>query len=219
MAQSYDNPLNRYKKDIWSLCTTMHVFDNIPQDKENASKQVFENIISNYQSQILQQEHDGMLKQTILGEVSKGVEGFKQNLSNEFDQKMEAKQREFDKLMNNDVPETPHFGDEHGDEPIEKENLDALIQQQMEEREQVMNINDDKNTIVSVQSTNMSPITSPVTSPASKRESAVAFSANYDNHFIEMQSKIQQIQENIKIQTTILQQIVHSQIAILNKLK
>jgi hypothetical protein len=210
-AQSYDNPLTRYKKEIWSLCTNMHVFDHIPKDKVNATNQVFENVISNYQSQILQQENDAFLKQTILAEISKEVEGFKQTALS-FDQKMDAKQHEFDSLMNKNVPETPHFGDENGDEPIEKENLDALIQQQMEEREQVMNINDDKNTIVSD--------ISPTTSPVSKKEPAITtFSSNYDNQFIELQSQIQQMQENIKIQTTILQQIVHSQIAILNKLK
>ena len=212
IAQSYDNPLTRYKKEIWSLCTTMHVFDHIPKDKVNLTNQVFENIISNYQSQILQQENDAFLKQTILAEISKEVEAFKTNPLT-LDEKMEAKQHEFDTLMNKNVPETPHFGDDNGDEPIEQENLDVMIQQQMKEREQVMNINDDKNTVVSDQS--------PTTSPVSRKEPAITttFSSNYDDEFIELQSQIRQIQENIKIQTTILQQIVHSQIAILNKLK
>ena len=50
---NYDSPLVRFKKDLWSLCVSMKIFNDIPENNVEKAKNVFENVISNYNSQIL----------------------------------------------------------------------------------------------------------------------------------------------------------------------
>ena len=193
------------------------VFDYIGDENVEKTKQVFENIVANYQSQILQHEDKGnaaILYEKLINEISKELtplkkltrDSIQQDKKNQFDQQVEQKQKEFNTMMNKDVPPTPQFSDDQKDEPIEQENLDELIENQMREREKVMNMNE-----------NNEPQNTIVASPSH---------LPYEQHrttnipeIPELMMKINKIEETMKIQSTILQQIVQSQLAILRKLK
>lgn len=211
LSEQYDNPLTRFKKDLWSLCLSMKVFDHIQEDKVEQAKQSFENIVTNYQTQILQQdkqENDNMLKQTLLTKIKDELEPLKQlsrdsiqqNKKNEFDTKLEQKQNEFNNMMQKDIPETPQFGDGELDEPIGSENLDAMIQKQMKERENVLTLQQPENQIIANQS---------FVAPPVQQQSSVE----------RIEQQLNQLNENLKMQSSILQKIIQSQIAILNKIK
>ena len=213
----YDTFLVRFKKDLWNKCVEFKVFDYIGDENVEKTKQVFENIVANYQSQILQHEDKGnaaILYEKLINEISKELtplkkltrDSIQQDKKNQFDQQVEQKQKEFNTMMNKDVPPTPQFSDDQKDEPIEQENLDELIENQMREREKVMNINE-----------NNEPQNTIVASPSH---------LPYEQHrptnipeIPELMMKINKIEETMKIQSTILQQIVQSQLAILRKLK
>tara|TARA_B100001093_G_scaffold35028_1_gene30193 strand:+ start:3103 stop:3762 length:660 start_codon:yes stop_codon:yes gene_type:complete len=213
----YDNFLVRFKKDLWNKCVEFKVFDYIGDENVEKTKQVFENIVANYQSQILQHEDKGnaaILYEKLINEISKELtplkkltrDSIQQDKKNQFDQQVEQKQKEFNTMMNKDVPPTPQFSDDQKDEPIEQENLDELIENQMREREKVMNMNE-----------NNEPQNTIVASPSH---------LPYEQHrptnipeIPELMMKINKIEETMKIQSTILQQIVQSQLAILRKLK
>ena len=213
----YDTFLVRFKKDLWNKCVEFKVFDYIGDENVEKTKQVFENIVANYQSQILQHEDKGnaaILYEKLINEISKELtplkkltrDSIQQDKKNQFDQQVEQKQKEFNTMMNKDVPPTPQFSDDQKDEPIEQENLDELIENQMREREKVMNMNENnepQNTIVA----------SPSHLPYEQHRPT-------NIHEIpELMMKINKIEETMKIQSTILQQIVQSQLAILRKLK
>ena len=213
----YDTFLVRFKKDLWNKCVEFKVFDYIGDENVEKTKQVFENIVANYQSQILQHEDKGnaaILYEKLINEISKELtplkkltrDSIQQDKKNQFEQQVEQKQKEFNTMMNKDVPPTPQFSDDQKDEPIEQENLDELIENQMREREKVMNINE-----------NNEPQNTIVASPSH---------LPYEQHrptnipeIPELMMKINKIEETMKIQSTILQQIVQSQLAILRKLK
>ena len=158
----YDTFLVRFKKDLWNKCVEFKVFDYIGDENVEKTKQVFENIVANYQSQILQHEDKGnaaILYEKLINEISKELtplkkltrDSIQQDKKNQFEQQVEQKQKEFNTMMNKDVPPTPQFSDDQKDEPIEQENLDELIENQMREREKVMNMNENnepQNTIV-----------------------------------------------------------------------
>ena len=217
----YDTFLVRFKKDLWNKCVEFKVFDYIGDENVEKTKQVFENIVANYQSQILQHEDKGnaaILYEKLINEISKELtplkkltrDSIQQDKKNQFDQQVEQKQKEFNTMMNKDVPPTPQFSDDQKDEPIEKENLDELIEKQMREREKVMNRNE-----------NNEPQNIIVASP-----SHLPYEVNHVQHrpmniseIPELMMKINKIEETMKIQSTILQQIVQSQLAILRKLK
>ena len=213
----YDTFLVRFKKDLWNKCVEFKVFDYIGDENVEKTKQVFENIVANYQSQILQHEDKGnaaILYEKLINEISKELtplkkltrDSIQQDKKNQFEQQVEQKQKEFNTMMNKDVPPTPQFSDDQKDEPIEQENLDELIENQMREREKVMNMNENnepQNTIVA----------SPSHLPYEQHRPT-------NIHEIpELMMKINKIEETMKIQSTILQQIVQSQLAILRKLK
>ena len=223
--QLYDNPFTRYKKELWELCVSMNVFDNIPETNLEKTKSVFENIVTNYQTHILQQDDDKFLKQKIVTEINQEVSKLKEitrdalmeSKKNQFDLQLEEKQKEFNNMMQQNIPETPQFQDNQEDEPLEKENLDALIQQQMKERENVMNMNQDvQNKVVSdnMFSEKVAPIAStPITQPTSVVDPMSIHNIN------QLEQRLNIIEKNITLQSNILRQIVESQIAILNKLK
>ena len=199
--EEYDSFLTRFKKDLWNQCIQQKIFDFIPNENIEKTKQIFENTISNYQSQILQQEGKGdvqILYATIIQQISNELSPLK-NISRDnilqqkkdvFEQQVETKQKEFNMLMNKDPPPTPQFSDEQKDDPLNKKNLEELIQSQMKDRESVMNIN--QNNVIS------------------------------DNLFTKEPNEnpdYKKLEHQLKIQSSILQQIVQSQIAILKKLK
>ncbi len=219
----YDTPLVRFKKELWNLCLSMKVFAHIPENKVENAKQIFENIITNYQNQILQQQGTGnesMIKQTILSELNKDLtplkemtrDSIQQNKQSHFDEQLKEKENEFKSgMQQNAPPPLPAFGDEASDEPLDKDNLDRMIQNQMKERENVMNLNHLDNGSNHVVSTNRidNQINDPGLVPHDRNSSFVQ----------NINDKLDKLEQRIQIQSQILQQIVESQIKLLNKLK
>ena len=209
--ENYDNGLTRFKKELWSICTSMKVFDNIPEEQFEKVKQIFENSISNHQNQILQQQgegNDGVIKQTLVGEINKEVQSLKkitrdslqQDKKSKFDAQLQQKQKEFDSAMNKNVPPSPIFTDDVTEEPISGENLDAMIANQMKERESIFNSNNtETNQIISNQ-----PF-----------ENSIPIPIQQNN----LEEKINKIEKMIQFQSILLEKITQSQIAILNKIK
>jgi hypothetical protein len=217
----YDTFLVRFKKDLWNKCVEYKVFDYIGQEHLENTKKVFENIVSNYQTQILQhegQENTSVLYDKLINEISleltplkkitrDSIQKDKQEL---FDKQLVEKQNEFNTMMKKDVPPSPQFKDENKDDPIDQKNLDELIEKQMKEREKVMNINEqitepqntiiEQNPIIETREYNL-PEHSPMESPRIYNE------------------QLQKIEQRIQVQTMILQQILESQLTILKKLK
>lgn len=209
----YDNPMTRFKKDLWNLCISMNVFNNIDEDNLEKCKEIFENIVSNYQSQILQQqgENENFIKQAIITEINKQLKIFKNNSEikkNTFDLKLQEKEKEFNSLINKDVPKTPNFNDNNQEEPLNEESLELMIKQQMEHREKVMNINNNDSNMV-VGSNSFTEIDKNDENNNDKNE--------YNMIFKNIQLSLNKIEENLKIQTNVLKQIVQSQISILEK--
>mgnify|MGYP006203458941 CR=1 FL=1 len=121
--EQYDTFLTRFKKDLWTQCVQQKIFDFIPEDNVEKAKEVFENNVKNYQSQILQHEGKGnvnTLYPLLIQAISKEVVSLKsvsrddltQQKQNIFDQQLDAKQKEFNTMMNKDVPPKPRFSDE-----------------------------------------------------------------------------------------------------------
>ena len=103
-------------------------------------------------------------------------------------------------MMHKNVPETPNFGDMKEEPPLE--NIEALIEQQMKERERVMNINDETNQVVANNQF----------SHVEQHSSNIQDSSN-------IMEKLNILEEKIQIQSNVLTQIVQTLIVILNKLK
>lgn len=207
--ENYDNGLTRFKKELWSICTSMKVFDNIPEEQFEKVKQIFENSISNHQNQILQQQgegNDGVIKQTLVGEINKEVQSLKkvtrdslqQDKKSKFDAQLQQKQKEFDSAMNKNVPPSPIFTDDVTEEPISGENLDAMIANQMKERESIFNSTETNQIISNQPFENSRPI------PIQQNN---------------LEEKINKIEKMIQFQSILLEKITQSQIAILNKIK
>lgn len=207
--ENYDNGLTRFKKELWSICTSMKVFDNIPEEQFEKVKQIFENSISNYQNQILQQQgegNDGLIKQTLVGEINKEVQSLKkvtrdslqQDKKSKFEAQLQQKQKEFDSAMNKNVPPSPIFTDDVTEEPISGENLDAMIANQMKERESIFNSTATNQIISNQPFENNTPI------PIQQNN---------------LEEKINKIEKMIQFQSILLEKITQSQIAILNKIK
>mgnify|MGYP006241035171 CR=1 FL=1 len=221
----YDTPLVRFKKELWNLCLSMKIFSHIPENKVDNAKEIFETIVSNYQNQILQQQgkgNDSMIKQTLLTELNKELtplkemtrDSIQQNKQTQFDKQLKEKEKEFNSdMQQNRPPPLPAFGDETSDEPLDKENLDMMIQQQMKERENVMNLNHLDDNANHVVATNNVYSPNPIQTP-------VVVSQDSNTSFIQdIHTKVDKIEKHIQIQSQILQQIVESQIKLLNKLK
>ena len=100
--------------------------------------------------------------------------------------------------MNKTVPPSPIFTDDVTEEPISGENLDAMIANQMKERESIFN-STETNQIISNQ-----PF-----------ENSIPIPIQQNN----LEEKINKIEKMIQFQSILLEKITQSQIAILNKIK
>ena len=164
--------------------------------------------------------------------------------SSQFNQDYENKQKEFNVLMKKEQPEKPEFNDEAKDEPLSNENLDQLLQEQMKERDYLVNSNFDlsgnpdpafnipeKNTIIAVKPNNQSNSDSNTTLPNNNLLQMNNFTPlpsinetqDKTNLSIEEKEKLfellNKINETQKIQNSILNKLIISQISILEKLK
>ena len=223
--EQYDDFLTRFKKDLWAKCVEQKVFDYIPENKLDKTKEVFEMNVSNYQTQILQQDGQNnniSLYPTLIRSIQNDVNSLKditrdnvqQQRQESFEQEVDSKQQEFNTMMNKNVPPTPQFGDETSEEPLNKDSLDRLIQKQMKDRETIMNVNGTQEATNKIVSNN--EFTQLNTEQPFQTNNMIS---SQTSMISSQEETIQTILNLLKVQSGILQKIVQSQITILKKLK
>ena len=213
--ENYDNYLTKFKKQLWDLCIKNNIFNNIPDSSLDKVKEIFENNISNYKSQILQNDNNKEIISILINKINTEVsnlrsmktiitkEEIQQQSKHHFDEMVEAKQNEFNQLMKKENPETPNFSD-NKEEPINNEQFEQLINQQLQQRKEGIDINNSTNHIIENHSFSSLP-----------NESSLKTSDNKD--IIYIKEKIHNLDRNIEKISIILQKIINSQIALLKK--
>lgn len=243
--ENYSNFLTIFKGEFWNFCNNNNLFIGIPESNFDKVKVAIDNVVSNYQTQIQQNNNKPLLFQTLAKELNEQLNSLKimnsQQIQNKrsslFNQEYENKQKEFNMMMKKEQPKQPEFSDETKDEPLSNENLDKLLQEQMKQREYLvksnfdlsgnpspsLNINE-QNTIIAikpeennlVQQPQQSMVNFTPLSPISEKEDKTSLSEAEKNKLFELLNKISETQ---KIQNSILNKLIVSQINILEKLK
>ena len=101
---------NQIQKDLWAKCVEQKVFDYIPENKLDKTKEVFEMNVYNYQTQILQQDGQNnsiSLYPTLIRSIQNDVNSLKditrdnvhQQRQESFEQEVESKQQEFNTMI------------------------------------------------------------------------------------------------------------------------
>ena len=242
--ENYSNFLTVFKGEFWNFCNQNNLFIGIPESNFDKVKTAIDNVVSNYQSQIQQNNNKPLLFQVLAKELSDQLNPLKimnsQQIHNEksskFNQDYENKQKEFNMMMKKEQPKQPEFSDETKDEPLSNENLDHLLQEQMKQREYlvkssfdlsgnpepVLNISE-QNTIVAIkpelndlnkQNSSMNNFLSLPSIP--EVEDKTNMSNEEKQKLFELLDKISETQ---KLQNSILNKLIVSQINILEKLK
>ena len=213
--ENYDNYLTKFKKQLWDLCIQNSIFNNIPDSSLVQVKEIFENNISNYKTQILQNDDNKSITSILINKINTEVsnlrsmktiitkEEIQQQSKDHFDEMVEAKVNEFNQLIQKDNPETPNFSD-HKEEPINNEQFEQLINQQLQQRKEGIDINNNTNHIVENHSFSSLP-----------NQSSLKTEDNEDIRYIK--EKIHNLDRNIEKISIILQKIINSQIALLKK--
>lgn len=237
---NYDNYLTRFKKELWDNCLNNNIFNNIPENSIENVKEIFENNISNYNSQILQNENSKEMMILLINKINNDVSSLRsmqtivsreerqQSSRENFDKALETKQKEFNSLIKSDTPNEPIFSDNNEEEPINDKKLEELINKQMREREEIMSVNKppspstnteqafdlqnnkDENKIVS-----NNQYTSINNKTVPFNEETLENNSNQQLNIII--HKINNIEKNIEKLSNILQKVVNSQIALLKK--
>ena len=244
--ENYSNFLTIFKGEFWNFCNNNNLFIGIPESNFDKVKVAIDNVVSNYQTQIQQNNNKPLLFQTLAKELNEQLNSLKimnsQQIQNEksslFNQEYENKQKEFNMMMKKEQPKQPEFSDETKDEPLTNENLDQLLQEQMKQREYLvkssfdlsgnpepaLNISE-QNTIVAIKPepnnlipqqpqqsmSNFTPL-----SPIPETEDKTSITNDEKKQLFELLNKISDTQ---KIQNSILNKLIVSQISILEKLK
>ena len=213
--EDYDNYLTKFKKQLWDLCIQNSIFNNIPDSSLVQVKEIFEKNISNYKTQILQNDNNKEITSILINKINTEVsnlrsmktiitkEEIQQQSKDHFDEMVEAKVNEFNQFIQKDNPETPNFSD-HKEEPINNEQFEQLINQQLQQRKEGIDINNNTNHIVENHSFSSLP-----------NQSSLKTEDNEDIQYIK--AKIDNLDRNIEKISIILQKIINSQIALLKK--
>ena len=247
--ENYNNFMTIFKGEFWNFCNQNNLFIGIPESNFDKVKIAIDNIVSNYQNQIQQNNNKPLLFQVLAKELNSQLNSLKimnsQQIQNEkssqFQQDYENKQKEFNVMMKKEQPKQPEFNDENKDEPLTNENLDELLQQQMKEREYLVKNSFDlsgnpdpafnipeKNTIIAIKPNNSEPTTGISTNNSiqmnnfnplptiNERQDKTNLSEIEKEKLFDLLNKISDTQ---KIQNSILNKLIISQISILEKLK
>jgi hypothetical protein len=97
------NHLIKFKQQLWQYCLDNEFFNNIPEQNVEQCNKIFEYIVSNYTSQIMQTDNTNALLNIIGIEVKKNVDKLKLITHNEiknkdkedFDMKFKQMQDDF----------------------------------------------------------------------------------------------------------------------------
>ena len=71
--ENYDNYLTKFKKQLWDLCIQNSIFNNIPDSSLVQVKEIFENNISNYKTQILQNDNNKEISSVLINKINTEV--------------------------------------------------------------------------------------------------------------------------------------------------
>lgn len=227
------------KAKLWNICIEKNIFQNIPNELLPNIQKLFEDSINIFKNQNITPDNlDYMNDQVInhfktelvsFGSISK--ESIVQDRKNDFERRLEEKQREFNQLMQKDKPEDVEFK-QVSDEPI-GENMNDLIEKHNKEREQELQKvfnqqgpNDNlKNEIISnsvVEKEEYSTI-----QPGELQQTSVpSLPMNINNsHQISSQDiniiidKIDKLERIVNGQSQLLTNLIKSQVNIMNILK
>tara|TARA_B100001287_G_C22488359_1_gene437771 strand:- start:5 stop:766 length:762 start_codon:yes stop_codon:yes gene_type:complete len=252
--ENYSNFLTIFKGEFWNFCNNNNLFIGIPESNFDKVKVAIDNVVSNYQNQIQQNNNKPLLFQVLAKELNSQLNSLKimnsQQIQNEkssqFQQDYENKQNEFNKMMKKELPKQPEFNDEEKDEPLTNENLDELLQKQMKERENLVKNSFDlsgnpepifnipeKNTIIATKPNNPEP-----SSNSNELKQNLLLNNSMQMNTLNQLPTIHERQDNLnegekeklfellnkisdtqKIQNSILNKLIVSQISILEKLK
>lgn len=228
---SYDNFMTSFKKNMWDLCNKENIFTNLDSSEFERVKSIFETNIENFKTHILQTNGDNSIRTIIIANIKKDIQNSRQNvetredISNKrkekFDDEFQKKQNEFNSLLNNKKPKELDFSDNAQDSPLEADNLEALIQEQLKDRELHMPTpSDESNTVVSnnqfTETENNSEII------LQQSNSHVIESTSLELLIKENESlttEISKLRQQINSQNDAIHKILSSQILILKKLK
>lgn len=226
--ESYDNFMTTFKKNLWEMCIKEKIFENIDNSKFETVKSIFETNIENHKTHILQTNGDATITNLLLSNIKNEIQivnrkvETREDLSNErkeqFDSEYQKKQNEFNSLLNNEKPKDVNFSDGAQDAPLEADNLEALIQEQMKDRELDMpKQSNETNTIVSDNEFTKPSFGEQVQMqteqvPDSKLESVL----NQNQLLI---SEISKLRQQVNSQNDAIHKILSSQILILKKIQ
>ena len=219
----YSNYLMKYKEMLWDKCVKSQIFNDIPKEYLDNVQKIFENNIENYKNQILQQPDDDDIDKIIINNINIELQNLKILTKEQILEKKqfllnnsyEKKKKEFNTLVNNNIPENINFEDSEKDEPIN--NFENLIETRLIERKQL--IEDYKNNDIS--NSNFIVRDQTISDNIYSRENEI-ISSNINNETIKTNNEILENQKKIiktmNIHTDILNKILKSQIYILENI-
>lgn len=240
---SYDNFMTTFKKKLWDVCLQKGVFEDLNNTNFEKVKSIFETNIENYKTHILQTNGGESITETLISNMKKEIQNIRKNvetredISNmrkaQFTSEFENKQTEFNSLLKREKPDDVNFSDNAQDGPLEADNLEALIQEQLKDRElHIPTPSTESNTIVSGnQFTEPGPDVKLNTSDRSVVEKEeINNSRNIGEHVesklvmlldenSKLSSDISILKQQINSQNDAIHKILSSQILILKKLK
>lgn len=228
---SYDNFMTSFKKNMWDLCNKENIFTNLDTSEFERVKSIFETNIENFKTHILQTNGDNSIRTIIIANIKKDIQNSRENvetredISNKrkekFDDEFQKKQTEFNSLLNDKKPKELDFSDNTQDSPLEADNLEALIQEQLKDRELHMPTpSNESNTVVSGNQfteteNNSEPLLQQSRQHVIEPTSLELLIKENEN----LANEISKLRQQVNSQNDAIHNILSSQILILKKLK
>jgi hypothetical protein len=149
---NHENFLTKFKGEFWNHCMQNNIFEQKHLNNIPEVTKVIDNIVSNYQSHIFQNDNPQSIYPKLTQELKLQLASLHANTSQElknmnldqFQQSLELKQQEFNSMMKKEQPQAVNF-EKLEDEPLSNDKLDELIAQQMKEREHLVQDHSQKN--------------------------------------------------------------------------
>lgn len=228
---SYDNFMTSFKKNMWDLCNKENIFTNLDTSEFERVKSIFETNIENFKTHILQTNGDNSIRTIIIANIKKDIQNSRENvetredISNKrkekFDDEFQKKQTEFNSLLNDKKPKELDFSDNTQDSPLEADNLETLIQEQLKDRELHMPTpSNESNTVVSGNQfteteNNSEPLLQQSRQHVIEPTSLELLIKENEN----LANEISKLRQQVNSQNDAIHNILSSQILILKKLK
>lgn len=230
---SYDNFMTSFKKSMWDMCNEENIFTNLDSSEFERVKSIFETNIENFKTHILQTNGDNSIRTVIVANIKKDIQNSKQQIETRqdisdkrkehFNNELQKKQTEFDSLLDKKKTQDLDFSDDTQDAPLEADNLEALIQEQLKDRElHLPTPSNETNTVVSDNQFTETENNSEIILKQSTGNQHVIEPASYellnqDNENI--LKEISKLRQQVNSQNDAIHNILSSQILILKKLK